>query len=133
MTPAEKKERATDMMRAMDRKDWVAVGDIISDTFQFELATPMPFGNPILNREQFLENMRAELVGMFPNGFNWTYTDSLCEGDQVSLQAISNTVTDKGRPYVNRYHWYYRFKGDKIDLLRVYLDSLNAYQTCVVD
>jgi ketosteroid isomerase-like protein len=131
MNAEEKKERARNMMRGMDKGDWKAVGDIITDSFHFELATPMPGRNPILNRDEFLDNMKAELLGMFPKGFNWEYKEAICEGDQVSLQAVCNTVTDRGRDYTNRYHWYYRFAGDKIDFLRVYLDSLKAYQTCV--
>jgi ketosteroid isomerase-like protein len=134
MTPEEKKRRANDMMRAMDSGDWDSLDAILSDTFQFDLATPVRAGDPYpIGREQFLANMRAELTGMFPKGFQWVYGEAICEGDQVSLQAVSNTVTSKGRPYTNRYHWFYRFKGDKIDLLRVYLDSLNAYVTCVAD
>jgi ketosteroid isomerase-like protein len=130
----DKKKRANDMMRAMDAGNWEALEDILSDTFHFDLATPAKEGaKSLLNRQEFLDQMRSELLHMFPRGFGWEYKEALCEGDHVSLQAVSHTVTSKGKAYSNRYHWYYHFVGDKIDLLRVYLDSLKAYQTCVVD
>jgi len=132
MTSQEKKQRAEDMMRAMDAGNWDAIEPLLSDSFQFDLATRMPGDTHYpISREQFLVELRAELTFMFPKGFNWTYGESLCEGDFVSLQAVSSTVAANGRPYANRYHWFFRFREGRIDLLREYMDSLEAFMTCV--
>jgi ketosteroid isomerase-like protein len=66
--------------------------------------------------------MPKVLKAMFPNGLNFKFHTIIAEGPQVAVQAESDTVAGNGKKYANRYHFYFRFAGDRISQVREYND-----------
>jgi ketosteroid isomerase-like protein len=66
--------------------------------------------------------MPATLKQMFPKGLNFKFHTVLAEGPHVAIQAESDTVAGNGKKYANRYHFYFRFDGDRIGQVREYND-----------
>jgi ketosteroid isomerase-like protein len=96
---------------------------LIAPQFTFELMTDAPGFPNKMNRAEFLDTLPKMLAQILPNGFNYTCGNAVAEGDHVAMQGTCDSVTAGGRKYANRYHWYFRFAGDKIDNFREYMDA----------
>ncbi len=123
MTPEGRKERALEFLRLMDCKDPDATRALVTDDFEYELVWSRPGATPIRGRENFVDVAGAFFAQMFPGGLRFRFLSAVAEGDQVAVQAESEAVAFNGKPYRNRYHYYFRFCGDKIALGREYCDS----------
>ncbi|BCW05879.1 nuclear transport factor 2 family protein [Arthrobacter sp. NtRootA1] len=128
MNPDRQKERIREFIAALDRNATADLADMIAADFQFEIITSAPGSSQKVDRNQFLEVMPGVLREMFPNGFNYTCGQALADGTHASMQGSCETVTGSGKRYSNRYHWYFRFQGDKINLFREHLDSYAAFE-----
>jgi ketosteroid isomerase-like protein len=42
----------------------------------------------------------------------------VAEGPHVAVQSESDTAAGNGKKYANRYHFYFRFDGDRIGQVR---------------
>jgi ketosteroid isomerase-like protein len=129
LTPEQQKERAKDFVRAMDRGDAVALGDLIAPGFIFELTAASPGIPQTMDRKTILEFMPGMVKQMMPNGFNFQFVTVISEGPHVAIQGTGDAIAGNGRRYANKYHWYFCFDGDKIDRFAEYLDSHLAHQT----
>jgi hypothetical protein len=122
MELANQKEAATTFLQALDKIDPAVVGNLISDDFEFEMMGRLPGIKPIRGKDKFLANMPKTLTVMFPNGLNMKIVTIVAEGPHVAIQAESDTVAGNGKKYANRYHFYFRFDGDRIGQVREYND-----------
>jgi ketosteroid isomerase-like protein len=122
MELARQKEAATSFLRAIDKLDTAALGNLISDNFEFEMMGRLPNVRPIRGKDKFLANMPKTLASMFPNGLNMKFSTVVSEGPHVAIQAESDTIAGNGRKYANRYHFYFLFDGDRIAQVREYND-----------
>src|SRR5271165_6521799 len=123
MTTAEEKERALAFLRALEHGKPEAFDDLIRDDFELEIMTRLPGVGGVTQGKQAFKTMVSQISKFFPKGFNFTFGTAIAENEHVAVQAESNTVAANGRKYANRYHFYFRFIGDKIALAREYNDS----------
>jgi ketosteroid isomerase-like protein len=120
---AEQKERALTFLKSFEKPDPKNYENLITDDFEFEMMGRLPGLAPIRGKAVFLKAMPATLKAMFPNGLNLKFHTMLSEGAHVAIQAESDTVAANGKKYQNRYHFYFRFEGDRIALVREYNDT----------
>jgi uncharacterized protein len=123
MTIAEQKERALAFLRSFEKPDPKFYENIITDDFEFEMMGRLPGLGPLRGKEAFLKSMPALIKTTFPNGLNMKFHTVIGEGPHVAIQAESDTTAANGKHYANRYHFYFRFDGDKIRQVREYNDS----------
>ena len=116
------KEKARAFLAALETGDPKALGDLIADKFEFEMMGRLPGVSPIASKDAFLKGMAATMKAMFPNGLNMKIHTVIAEGPHVAIQAESDTTAGNGKKYANRYHFYFRFDGDKIGQVREYND-----------
>jgi ketosteroid isomerase-like protein len=80
-------------------------------------------GQTRFNREEALRNFSVLLKAMCPNGFNFKFGVAISEGPHVAIQLEGDAIASNGKRYNNRYHFYFRFEGDKIAQVREYCDT----------
>jgi ketosteroid isomerase-like protein len=122
MTPSQQKECAINFLKAMDKHETAKLMEMLADDFEYQLVTRMPGFDP-LRGKQALEGFGSMLKTMMPKGFNFKFGTAISEGPHVALQLESDTVASNGRKYANRYHFYFRFAGDKIAEIKEYCDT----------
>jgi ketosteroid isomerase-like protein len=118
----EQKERALAFLKNLEHADPKAFEPLLADNFEFEMMGRLPGVAPIRGKDVFLKQMPATLKAMFPNGLNLKFHTVIAEGPHVAIQAESDTVAANGKKYANRYHFYFRFAGDRIEQAREYND-----------
>jgi ketosteroid isomerase-like protein len=123
MTIAEEKERALAFLRALEQGRPEAFDDLIRDDFELEIMTRLPGVGGVTQGKPAFKTLVSEISKFFPRGLNFTFGTAIAEDEHVAVQAESNAVAANGRKYANRYHFYFRFIGDKIALAREYNDS----------
>ena len=68
MELAKQKEAATTFLQALDKIEPAALGNLISDDFEFELMGRLPGIKPIRGKDKFLANMpRAAVRCLLPD------------------------------------------------------------------
>ena len=122
MNLSEQKERAIDFLKTLEKPDPAVLSNLITDNFEFEMMGRLPGVKPMRGKEFFVKNMPKVLKAMFPNGLNFKFHTVIAEGPHVAVQAESDTVAGNGKKYANRYHFYFRFDGDRISQVREYND-----------
>ncbi|TAP39150.1 nuclear transport factor 2 family protein [Arthrobacter sp. S39] len=128
MNPDQQKALMREFIAALDRNATDELAAMVAPDFRFETVSSASGESQPLDREQFLEVLPGILGTMFPDGFHYSCGEALSEGAGGSMQGTCDTVTAQGRPYVNRYHWFFAFEGDKIVRFREYLDSYAVYE-----
>lgn len=122
MNLSEQKERALSFLKNLEAADAAAFEGMLADNFEFEMMGRLPGVAPVRGKDAFLKQMPATLKAMFPNGLNLKFHTVIAEGPHVAIQAESDTVAGNGKKYANRYHFYFRFAGDRIEQVREYND-----------
>ncbi len=127
MTLDEQKERAVKFIKALEWPEAETLASMVTDDFEFD-----PMGRlkqvPVLHGKAATKLMESTLRRAFPNRLKMTVLTVIAEANQVAIQAESEAITDKGRQYANRYHFYIRFAGDKIAQVREYNDTDHVRQ-----
>jgi ketosteroid isomerase-like protein len=123
MDSAGQKERALAFLKSFEKPDPKLYEDLLTDDFEFEMMGRLPGVNAIRGKAAFVKAMPSTLKAMFPNGLNLKFHTTISEGPHVAIQAESDTVAGNGKKYQNRYHFYFRFDGDRIALAREYNDT----------
>jgi len=75
------------------------------------------------DRDNFIKQFPQTIKTMFPNGLNLKIHTVIAEGPHVAIQCESDTTVANGKKYANRYHFYFRFDGDRIAQIREYNDT----------
>ncbi len=125
MTPAEKKELATEFLSEFEDPDPVRLATMVSNDFEWVVMTRMEGMAPAKGHEG-LQNLAKGIKTMMPGGLGLKIETVICEGNRCAVQAESNTVAANGKKYNNRYHFDIRFDGDKIAEVREYCDTNHA-------
>ena len=125
MTPAEKKELATEFLSEFEDPDPVRLATMVSNDFEWTVMTRMEGMAPTKGHEG-LKNFAKGMKVMMPGGLGLKIDTVICEGNRCAVQAESNTVAANGKKYNNRYHFDIRFDGDKIAEVREYCDTNHA-------
>jgi uncharacterized protein len=125
MTPAERKELATEFLTELLDLDPAKLETMVASDFQWKLMTRMQGMAPAKGHEG-LKALAKGLKTMMPDGLNLKIESIICEGDRCAVQAESNTIASNGKKYNNLYHFDIRFDGDKIAEVREYCDTNHA-------
>ena len=127
MTLDQRKHRAVEFLKALEWPEAETLAAMVTDDFEFD-----PMGRlkqvPVLHGKAATKLMETNLRRAFPNRLKMRVLTVIGEGNQIAIQAESEAITDKGRQYANRYHFYFRFAGDKIALVREYNDTDHVRQ-----
>ena len=123
MNLQEQKDRALTFLKNLDRPDPKTLEGLLADNVEFEMMGRLPGVAPIRGKDTLLKGFVATLKQMFPNGLNLKFHSVIAEGPNVAIQAESDTTAGNGKKYANRYHFYFRFDGDRIAQIREYNDT----------
>jgi ketosteroid isomerase-like protein len=110
MTAAEYKDRAIRFLENFNDPNPRVFEDLITDDFRFEMITTMKEFAPVRGKTAFARTETERLKALFPNGLRMKLGNIICDGPHVAVQAECDTVAMNGRRYVQRYHFYLRFK-----------------------
>jgi uncharacterized protein len=125
MTNAEMKEAVVEFLKEFEDPDPARLETMVADSFEYSVITNMPGFEPMRGKKS-LHGFAKGLKTMLPNGLNMKIGTIICEGNHAAVQAESNTTAANGKKYANRYHFYFRFEGDKIAEVREYCDTNHA-------
>ena len=123
MNLQEQKDRALTFLKNLDKPDPKTLETLFANDVEFEMMGRLPGVAPIKGKDALLKGLPGTLKQMFPNGLNLKFHTVIAEGNQVAIQAESDTTAGNGKKYANRYHFYFRFDGDKIGQIREYNDT----------
>ena len=127
MTLDQQKELAVKFIKALEWPEAKILSAMVTDDFEFD-----PMGHlkqvPVLHGKEATQLMETNLQRAFPNRLAMRILTVIAEGNAVAIQAESEAITNKGRKYANRYHFYIRFAGGKIALVREYNDTDHVRQ-----
>jgi len=116
------KQHAVKFLELLEKADGPGMSELLAENFEMEMMGRLPGIAPIRGRQVFVTNMPQTIKAMFPNGLNMKIVTVIGEGPHVAIQAESDTTAGNGKKYANRYHFYFRFAGDKIEQAREYND-----------
>jgi uncharacterized protein len=122
MNLEQQKEKARTFLVTLEKPDTKFLGDLLADNFEFEMMGRLPGIAPMRGKDAFIKGMPGTMAAMFPKGLNMKIHTVISEGPHVAIQAESDTVAGNGKKYANRYHFYFRFEGDKLGQVREYND-----------
>jgi len=122
MNLEQEKEVARKFLVTLEKPDAKFLGEVLADNFEFEMMGRLPGIAPMRGKDPFIAGIIKTMAAMFPKGLNLKIHTVIAEGPHVAIQAESDTVASTGKKYANRYHFYFRFDGDKLGQVREYND-----------
>ncbi len=128
MDAAAQKQRALAFLDQMNHPDSDTLAGLISEDFEFEFMMRAP-GVQVQKHDEFLKWFPKIMKSWFPNGLNMTFDTVIAEGPMVAVQAQADTIAGNGKRYTNRYHFFLRFNGDRIQQAREYNDTNHVRET----
>ena len=81
-------------------------------------------------KAQFAELLKG-IGSVMPKGLRVTPKALTAEGDRVAVEAESYGEHANGKIYNNMYHFLIEVRGDKIEAVREYLDTIHAQDVLV--
>lgn len=121
MSIEEKKKTIKDFMRAMGTSDLELYEACITPD-----CIVWTSGNAWYAGDHDMEKLKADTfkaIQLFPNGIQFTIHNMIGEGDQVAVEATSHGDHISGRTYSNMYHLLFKFRGDRIEHYKEYMDT----------
>ena len=123
MNLQEQKDRALTFLKNLEKPDPKELDSLLANDVEFEMMGRLPGVAPIRGKDALLKGLPVTLKQMFPNGLNLKFHTVIAESNHVAVQAESDTTAANGKKYANRYHFFFRFDGDKIGQIREYNDT----------
>lgn len=120
---------ARDFLAALSRADTDWVSERYADDFRLWTAGSLPFSGAS-DKPQALEGM-PQILGLFPEGIEFTIHDMTAEGERVAIEATSRGTTFRGDVYAQEYHFLLRVRDGKILEFREYMDTELARKVLV--
>jgi ketosteroid isomerase-like protein len=114
VTPEEQRRLTARFLESFNHPDPKVFEEMVTDDFRFEMVSAIKDYPPMRGKQYFAATETATLKSLFPNGLNLKLGTIICEGPHASVLATCDTVVANGRRYVQRYHFYLRFEGDKV-------------------
>ncbi|MBI4514397.1 MAG: nuclear transport factor 2 family protein [Deltaproteobacteria bacterium] len=112
------------LFAALSRADAAAVAEMYADDFTLWTAGTLPFSGTF-NKTQALQGM-DQILGLFPDGLQFTITAMTAEGERVAVEAESDGRHASGKRYHNQYHFLVIVRDGKIVQLKEYMDTMHA-------
>lgn len=100
---------------------------LIVDDATWWLAGNLPLSGTYRGKDQIINNYLAEVDKLLAARNTWINTMYLA-GDTVIVEAQTEAMTKKGKPYLNLYAFIFEVSGDQIISVREYLDTESSRQ-----
>jgi ketosteroid isomerase-like protein len=78
-----------------------------------------------MDKTQFM-GLVTQMKPIMPEMPKITITGTTAEGDRVAVEAEGSAKLANGKTYANTYHFLFVFRGDRICLIKEYMDSKYA-------
>lgn len=115
------KKLAGEFLAALSRGDVEWAREYYADDMQLWTAGSLPFSGSS-NKEQALVGF-PQILGLFPEGLEFTIEAMTAEGDRVAIEARSKGTTVRGDVYAQQYHFLMRARDGKIIEFKEYMDT----------
>lgn len=109
---------------ALGASDQATIGDLFADDGYCQT-----MGNTLVSGYYYKDmiagsNSRTnEFFKVFPEGIDFTITNTTAQDDRVAVEAISHGKHSSGKIYNNYYHFFLRIRDGKIIVLKEYCDT----------
>ncbi|MFA7555804.1 MAG: nuclear transport factor 2 family protein [Spongiibacteraceae bacterium] len=121
----EAKQVVTDFFEKLNDLDlWQ---NLISDDATWWLAGDLPLSGTYIGKEQIMNNYLAEVDRLLATRNTWINNMYLA-GDTVIVEAQTEAMTKKGKPYLNLYAFIFEVSDNRIISVREYLDTESSRQ-----
>lgn len=123
------KQLATEFLEALSRADVGWAREHYAEDIVLWTAGSLPFSGS-RGKAQSLEGF-AQVLGLFPEGLEFTVQAMTAEGDRVAIEATSRGTTFRGDLYEQEYHFLMRAREGKVLEFREYMDTELARRVLV--
>lgn len=120
------KEIAEQFIAALNRADADWVLEHYADDVVMWTAGTLAISGPHTKAE--VRGMMEGILGVFPDGLEFTLHTLTAEGDRVAIEAESRGIHASGKSYHNQYHFLMRIRDGRIVELKEYLDTQHAHE-----
>jgi uncharacterized protein len=86
-------------------------------------STDNPLSGHYTSKAEFVPKTFQRLGALMQEGMKLEVVHVIAEGDWASVELKANAVAKNGTRFANEYCWVCKFEGEKIVLVRAYLDS----------
>jgi ketosteroid isomerase-like protein len=84
---------------------------------------------PVVGGDRVANLAGGQLTAAFrPGTTTWDVEHVTAEDDRVSILMQRRSVTAAGKPYLNQYHWLFRFERDRVAEVWEIMDTALAQQ-----
>lgn len=109
------------------------IGECLHDDVSYWVAGTIAGISNTYNKTQMLALLN-QVTSVYKQGaLQITPSSMICEGQRVAVEAESHAELRNGRVYNNFYHFVFELEGDKIKLIKEYLDTQHVYDTFVAN
>ena len=121
MTTENLREKVTQFFSALNKSDIEYVYDSYHPS-----GGCWTSGNTLISGFSGRDKIKAsagEVLGVFPEGLEFSIEGMVCEGNRIAVEAVSSGVHRSGKQYHNKYHFLFEFREGLIYRLKEYMDT----------
>lgn len=124
------KEVVRAFVDALNRQDWIRVGELITPDFTYTImAYDLPGAQTPMDGETMLKVLPGMLALFDETGPQLELTRLVAEDGWVVAEAWGSGYFRDGSPYANRYANVYEVAGERVRTLREYMDTQHTAQS----
>jgi uncharacterized protein len=123
MSSQDNKAAALAWFEHMQKGDVDAAYALMSDDFVHYVPGELPISGYHRVKEEYYAKITEILGGQLSGPISFNFGAITAEGEHVCVEAESIAQTTKGETYNGQYHFLFRFRDDKITVIKEYLDT----------
>jgi len=127
MGAAENKQVVLGFVEALSRGNIDAVNATLADDATWWLPGSLPVSGTHRGKKGIFDGFLAKAAPLFePGSLSIQVQNTIAGGNNVAVEWIARGKTAKGKQYENYYNVVFEVKGNKIQAIREYVDTLYA-------
>ena len=127
MGAAENKQVVLGFVEALSRGNIDAVSATLADDATWWLPGSLPVSGTHRGKKGIFDGFLAKAAPLFePGSLSIQVQNTIADGNNVAVEWIARGKTAKGKQYENYYNVVFEVKGNKIQAIREYVDTLYA-------
>ena len=127
MGAAENKQVVLGFVEALSRGNIDAVNAALADDATWWLPGSLPVSGTHRGKKGIFDGFLAKAAPLFePGSLSIQVQNTIADGNNVAVEWIARGKTVKGKQYENYYNVVFEVKGNKIQAIREYVDTLYA-------
>ena len=127
MGATENKQVVLGFVEALSRGNIDAINTVLADDATWWLPGSLPVSGMHRGKKEIFDGFLAKAAPLFePKSLSIQVQNTIAEGDCVAVEWIARGKTAKGKQYENYYNVVFEVKGNKIQAIREYVDTLYA-------